>query len=240
MIRGVIFDLGNTLVYPQGDVEEAQMQGARELARFLVGKGLPLDEENFVRAFLEQRRLFFRLAAQDWVEYLAIWALRRTLMNLGHEVDEATAREGVRVFFAPEESLYRLYPDALPTLARLREKGMRLALISNATDDELIQRMVDELGLRPWLRPVISSAGVGIRKPDPAIFRLVLDEWEMSPQEAVMVGDNLDADILGAHLAGMRGILVHGDPPGENSPIQPDAVAETLEEIPAILENLPE
>jgi putative hydrolase of the HAD superfamily len=114
-------------------------------------------------------------------------------------------------------------------------------LYSNATDDKLIQRLVNQGGLRPWLSPTFSSAGWGWRKPKPEPFQLIARRWGFSPAEVVMVGDTLMADIQGAQNAGMPGILVTMDEAPSNAAnrhIQPTAVAETLSALPEIIAQL--
>jgi putative hydrolase of the HAD superfamily len=108
---------------------------------------------------------------------------------------------------------------------------------------------VDRLGFRPWLDPALSSAGTGIRKPDPAAFTPILTAWNLCPKSVVMVGDTLDADILGAQRAGMRSIWIRGredarqEGTGDEqdvpqAPILPDAEIHCLDELPACLERL--
>jgi FMN phosphatase YigB (HAD superfamily) len=120
--------------------------------------------------------------------------------------------------------------------------------VSNATHDPLIQRLVDRLGFRPWLDPALSSAATGIRKPDPAALSPVLEAWDLSPARVAMVGDTLDADILGAQRAGMRTVWLRSrkDARQEESAIPsasqastvPDATIEQLGELPDCLLTL--
>jgi len=120
------------------------------------------------------------------------------------------------------------------------DKGsdFRLHTISNATDDGVVQRLVDKAGFRPWFDPIISSASVGIRKPDPAIFRMVLDKWGIAAREAVMVGDDPEADILGARLTGMRSILVRRSNDPVDAQIVPDAEVTRLSQLPEVIASL--
>jgi putative hydrolase of the HAD superfamily len=169
--------------------------------------------------------------------------LRRALATFGHpQVDDDLVAQGVRVFFQHEEPRWRAYPDAVSTLRHLAEAGYLLGLISNATDDPLIQRIVDREGFRPWLSPVVTSAAVGIRKPAPSIFHLVLHQWGLPPEACVMVGDNLKADILGAHRVGMSGVLVtmneHPSNAEHAASIVPDARADRLAQLPDIIATL--
>jgi putative hydrolase of the HAD superfamily len=122
-------------------------------------------------------------------------------------------------------------------------------LFSNASHDPFVQHLVDRLGLRPWLDPALSSAGTGIRKPDPRAFDPILEAWELPPEDVVMVGDSLEADILGANRAGMRSVWIlarddarqEGQEAGEDggAPLAvPDATIGSLEELIAALEGL--
>ena len=151
----------------------------------------------------------------------------------------------IDAFFAHEEAHWFAYPEAIPVLRTLSDRGLRLGMLSNATHDPLIQRLVDRLGFRPWLDPALSSAKTGIRKPDPAAFAPILDAWGLPPASVVMVGDTLDADILGAQRAGMSSVWFRSreDARQEESAIAsgspasatPDATIKQPGELPACL-----
>jgi FMN phosphatase YigB (HAD superfamily) len=122
-------------------------------------------------------------------------------------------------------------------------------MCSNATDDRLIQRLVDGLGFRPFLEPPLSSAATGIRKPDPAAFEPILAAWSLPAGSIAMVGDSLEADILGAQRAGLRSVWIRARadarqegnrrPGGVQSPeIRPDRSIAGLEELPACLKDM--
>jgi HAD superfamily hydrolase (TIGR01662 family) len=144
-------------------------------------------------------------------------------------------------FFAHEEECWYAHPDSLAVLRELAGRGLRLGMFSNATCDRLIQRVVDRLGFRPFLAPTLTSAGVGIRKPDPAAFEPILDAWGLRPESVVMVGDSLAADILGAQRAGMRSVWIaarddarqEGSRPwdGPLAEIRPDRMISSLGEL---------
>ena len=102
-----------------------------------------------------------------------------------------------------------LYPDVEPTLSRLKNDRYTLGLVSNAPADT--GRVVEALGLTKYLDSVIISGVVGFSKPNPAIFRIALDDVGAKPSEAVLVGDLYEADILGARNAGITGLLIDRD-----------------------------
>jgi len=239
-VKGVVFDLGSTLMYFHGDWEVAHVRNLANLLAFLHQQGLDLEEDRFLRTYNRQKEKAWETARATWVEYPEERSLAETLVELGYPgLNGHLLADGVRALFRYEEACWTAFPDALPTLQTLQDAGYRLGLISNASDDALIQRLTRRLGLTPYLHPALNSAGVGIRKPDTRVFQMVLEEWRLGPDEVVMVGDTLEADIQGARLAGMRGVLALMDENPENEEfchsIIPDAAIQHLAELPPLL-----
>ena len=106
---------------------------------------------------------------------------------------------------------WRLSPDVIPVLTRLRNEGWRHVILSNHVPE--LPAIVDGVGLGKFVDRVISSAAVGYEKPHPAIFELAR-ALSGNPQQVWMVGDNQQADVGGAHAVGIPAILVqHPDRP---------------------------
>lgn len=242
-IRGVIFDLGNTLMFLDDDWESVRSRGARDLVDFLTQRGLGIDPERFGEEYLETRRLFYERALAEQQEYSAAYSLRHTLRHSDQQdVSEELIGGALRAFFSLEEEKWTAYDEAEATLRELSERGYRLALISNATDDPLIQRLVDRLGFRRWFEMAFTSAGVGLRKPHPGIFDRVLSRWDFSPSQLVMVGDTLRFDIAGAHNCGLKGVLaawdLYPDYDAEADHVLPDAIAKSLPHLVEVISQM--
>jgi putative hydrolase of the HAD superfamily len=96
----------------------------------------------------------------------------------------------------------------------------RLALITNGPS--WTQRAkIEQLQLHRWFEYMVVSGEYGVDKPDPAIFGHVLSQLNVDASDAVMIGDNPDADIRGAHAVGMRAIWIahaHLPYPGDLAP----------------------
>ncbi len=125
----------------------------------------------------------------------------------------------------------------------MSEAGYRLGIISNAGDEANVQRLIEKANVRPYFQPILISAALGVRKPDPRPFQLVLREWDLAAEEVVMVGDTLTADILGAQNVSMRGIWMKTQAEREDNlrslaRVQPDATAEGLADLPDLIESL--
>jgi len=240
-VRGVIFDLGSTLMFLDGEWQDVINRGLAEMAAFFERKRVRLDGAGLAESFLAQRRAGREVAFRSNREVTCSESLRSALKELGAPpAGFGLVTEAVRVYFGPEEAAWTAFPDARTTLKHLSQCGYRLGLLSNATDDAFIQRLVNRLELRPWLAPTFSSAGLGARKPLREPFELILSRWSLPPEEVIVVGDILDADILGAHNSGMRGVLITADPSPRNDDhrqtIIPDATIATLSELPALIE----
>lgn len=244
MIRGIVFDLGNTLMYLDGDWDTIIAAGAARLADYLNGRGYPVPSE-FASAFVAQREAGRERATQSNIEYTAEQALVDTLAKYGIcYVPDAVIPFAVEEYFEPEEVCWTAYADARDTLQNLRGQGFRLALLSNATDHAFIERIARRGGVAEFLDPLLSSAKISIRKPEPRAFQPVLDAWQFSPGEIAMVGDAASFDILGAHRAGLRGVLIEerwDNPPVPHGEFEdahwmtPDATIRHLAELPLLI-----
>lgn len=100
------------------------------------------------------------------------------------------------------------FPDVIPEITKLREK-YKIGLLSN-TDCFTVQEF-REKGYDKYFDGIAFSCELGLLKPDPKIFKLLLHDLGVKPEEAVMVGDNYKDDVLAAEKVGMRGILLKRD-----------------------------
>lgn len=236
-IRGVIFDLGSTLIHRTGLALEKEKCGA--LAQFAAAAWGCRDPDALAARLLEIRLDGWRRSEEDLREVLATESIARAFAVEGLPTDPDTIRRAEAVFFEPEVQMSRLYPGAIDTLETLRRRGLRLGMISNATSHTLILDIVAKHEIGPFFDPVLTSAGCGWVKPHPGTFARVLEAWDVPPRAAVMVGDTLGADIAGAWAAGMRSILVDIEPNPANAtftgPAAASARVTALEEIPPVI-----
>jgi len=243
MIHGLIFDLGSTLIYNRHDANwPVTLNRMRaDLLAHLQAAGYQLDPAQFLARFGAKVYEYSDQRQTDWVEYTTTWILNSTLeeLNLPAPPPEL-AQAALAAYYAYSESLWKPVEGLHPTLRQLAQAGLRLGLISNAADDGNVQRLVDGAGLRRYFDPILVSAAVGLRKPNPAIFERVLRAWNLPPGDCVMVGDTLGADILGAQLSGMHNVWFS---PYANHPaniahhghIIPEMEIERLDQLPGVL-----
>lgn len=210
MAQAVFFDVGNTLLYPYPSVSEVCRQVLAEAGHMrdldAIDKLMPL-----VDAYYEDRYREDDTFWTDEGETSGVWVGMYSLLarELGlHEDAEELARRVYDEFGRPDR--WAAYPDVRPAFVRLRDRGLRIGIISNW--DKRLASLLEGLGLCDLIDITISSAVVGLRKPDPRIFELACERIGVPAAEAVHVGDHHYADILGATTVGMTAVLIdrHG------------------------------
>ncbi len=211
----------------------------------LQNHGIPLEEE-FISDFSSRMEAYYLVRDIDLLELSTRKILEMALRSWGfNNIKQDMLSNVLSDMYAVTQGHWHPEADALNTLATLSRSGYRLSIISNAADDENTQVLVDKLGVRKYLDFVMSSAYVGVRKPNPKIFLKVLGLMDASPDQAVMVGDSLSADIAGGQNLGIFSIWINRRSGyqfkhPEVNHIIPNAVIDRLAELPLLLKELEE
>ena len=198
--RAVLFDALGTLV----ELEPPWPFLVRALSD---RHGIDVTEADAKQALVAEMA-YYRAHHHEGSDEESLADLRRRCSLILHErlpetapvsVDDLTEVLLDSLRFAP-------FPDAAPALASLRTRGIRLAVVSNW--DCSLRSVLAGLGLAAAVDEVVVSAEVGALKPDPRIFAVALEKLRCAPSEALFVGDSIETDVLGAHAAGMRALLL--------------------------------
>lgn len=192
--RAFLFDLDGTLV---DRTPSLRVFLPGQLARY----GDSAEEEEvaaFVRRFLE-------LDANGYGSKEHLYGILREEFGL-----RASVAELIQDFRANAYRRAFLFPDAAAVLGELRKRGHRLAIVSNGSA-EAQGAKIAATGLAARVDVVLISGVLGLRKPDPAIFREAARLLGVDPGACVFVGDDPEKDVAGAARAGMRTAWVaHG------------------------------
>jgi putative hydrolase of the HAD superfamily len=241
-IKVVFFDLGSTLVYSNDPWPPFYEQADRELVGVLHRAGIEIDPSAFYIESGGFIRSYYDTHSEDNLEQTTFIVLRDVLSRKGfRNVPDPVLRTALEAMYAVTQQNWYLEEDAISTLETLKSRGYCLGLISNTSDDNNVQGILDRWGLRPFFATIVTSAALGIRKPDPRIFQVALDQIRVQPEDAAMVGDSLDADILGANQSGIYSIwITRRVQVSEESElaIQPQAVVTALYQIPDLLAEI--
>jgi HAD superfamily hydrolase (TIGR01662 family) len=244
VIQGAIFDLGSTLIRFSGNWEQVIEDGFHRMVESLLESGLDLDANGFREIFKRAWQTTISQRDIDHVERPMTELLDQVLVEQGYS---PTSNDAVNVaierMFSTSEAFWHPMPGVHSMLNELNQAGLRLAIVSNASDSANVQRLVDSADLRSYFDPIVVSAEQRVRKPDERIFAPVFDTWSIDPKKLVMIGDNLAADIEGARRVGMYSIWLTADAyTPANRALQdetkPDAHANQLIDVPDVIRSL--
>ncbi len=232
-IEAVLFDLDGTLVDTLSAWRSAfagALAGA--YARYPDLRNLGRGEHVHDALFQPLVRQEQAADGGEWDREFLRRGFRRLLAEHASRDDEF-ADLLFEAYVAAEPRRMALFPGVLPTLEALGVR-YRLALVSNGLGPQQRSR-IQPLGLDIHFPVIAISGELGLRKPDPAIFRHVLSSLEVAAEAAVHVGDDLDADIGGAAATGIATIWVNPDGAVAEREQTPDAEIAAITELPALL-----
>jgi putative hydrolase of the HAD superfamily len=242
IIRAILFDFGGTLMYGRRNWTPIVAKADDALTNHLRSQGLDISVNTFSSEFRKRLNEYFTQRENDLLETTYTFVLRELLKDKGYDdVSGDFLRNALDALFAVTQENWTLEDDAISTLGTLREKGYSLGIVSNAGDDTDVQKLAQGFGITKYFDFILTSAACSYRKPHPRIFELALSNWYCLPNEAVMIGDNLDADVRGAQEAGLYGVWLsrRADPKTEEQEqVRPDASLSSLTEFPALLDQL--
>ncbi len=242
--KAVLFDLGNTLLYFNGSWPQVFAQADLEALKSLKSSDLIIDEMVFLQEYRNRINEYHKRREIKLIEITAAYLLRDLLKDLGYpNINEEVIRAALQKMYQVSQSHWLIEEDCIDTLERLKSKGYQIGIVSNASDDADVQKLVDESQVRRYIDFALSSAACGIRKPDPRIFSIALSYWNLTNEEVIMVGDTLNADILGANNFNMKSVWIKrrakiSSDLDANEKLIPDETIETLSELPALIDKL--
>jgi len=204
--KAVFFDAGHTLLYAHPDLGTVY---AEATATFGVRLAPERYAETFVPVFKETTQIYAQTSSASDAQDIAMWRdiTRRIydrLPALAEIAFDAWFEVLYRRFGEPE--VWKFYDDVESSLTALRSRGLKIGIVSNW--DTRLKSISDGLGLTRLVDFIVISAEVGVRKPDPKIFRLALEKAGVRPEEAIHVGDLPEEDAEGARRAGVRPVLI--------------------------------
>jgi FMN phosphatase YigB (HAD superfamily) len=217
----ILFDLDGTMVDHRGAV----LAAIRQIVQRAASARLPADELVELWWDLERTHMRQYLAGECSFAEQRRRRLRAFLPLLGEPVPDDA---GLDAWFAgryqpPFEAAWSCYPDVFPCLEALT--GLpgppRRAVLTNG-DPEQQRAKLARFGLLGHFEAVLTSADLGVAKPDPAAFAAACRRLDVNPRHVLSVGDWLEGDIIAATRAGLTGVWldrgvdpVTGKPPGQ-------------------------
>jgi putative hydrolase of the HAD superfamily len=257
LTEAVIFDLDDTLL-----VEVASADAAFLATCALADEKYGIDTEELHQTVRSKARELWHaspargycvdIGISSWeglwarfqgddpnLETLRAWAPTYRLESWSralaeHGVNDPSFAEQLADTFRKERrARHIVYADVTPTLEEVGQTH-RLALLTNGAAD-LQREKIRESQLAPFFEVIVISGEVGVRKPEPEIFKLVLERLRAAPETAVMVGNSLGSDVAGAQRAGLKGVWLNRSGKQRDDGVEPDAEIASLSGLKGIL-----
>ena len=230
--KALLIDLDDTILDSAGNADEVWLEVSREFAGRLGG----VTPEELHSAVVDTRDWLWGDLERARKARLDLWQARRDMLTRALarlQISNPPLVDGMADRYAAKrDEKLKPFPGAIDTLRRLKAAGIRMGLLTNGSSES--QRgKVDKHGLAEFLDHIQIEGEFGIGKPDERAFRNALDVLDAAPNEAWMIGDNLDFDVHAAQQIGIHAIWM--DTPGNGLPngttVRPDRIINSLSEL---------
>jgi putative hydrolase of the HAD superfamily len=190
LIKAVIFDLDNTLV----DFMKMKRRAIEEAIPAMIDSGLNMKPE-------DASSMIDGIYKEQGIEYQQVFDM--FLTKVLKKVDYKILSAGIVAYRRAREAALIPYPHVYSTLNRLLKMGIKMGILSDAPTKEAWLRLAS-LNFHHIVDAVVTFDDTGERKPSPAPFLKVLERLDVKPDNALMVGDWAERDIIGAAKVGMK------------------------------------
>lgn len=190
MIKGVVFDLDNTLL----DFMKMKEFAVKAAIKSMIEAGLEVDEDKSYSEIISIYEQF------GWENQKVFDVFLEK--SIGH-VDNKFLAAGIVAYRRAREANLMAYPNVNKTLMALAKSAIKMGLVSDAPSREAWMRIY-YLNLYHFFDVVITLDDSGERKPSAKPFQMALDRMGLRPEETVMIGDWPERDVVGAQQIGMK------------------------------------
>ena len=212
-IRALIFDINGTLIDIETD--ERMEQAYRAIGHFLTYQGITLHRWEALNLYFQIMKEQFERSTETFPEFdvVSVWreVLERQASASTRSLPPGKLQQ-LPLFLAElQRGISRkrlcLFPQVLEVLSRLKEQYL-LAVVSDAQSAYALPE-IRAVGLDEYFDPVVISGDYGYRKPDARLFQKALDGLQVSPSQALFIGNDGYRDVFGARQLGIKTILFH-------------------------------
>ena len=201
--KAVLFDWAYTLVDLVNEEDRAALKRVHD---HLQEQGFALP--GFQQWYDTYHRLFFGMIEisrpthrEARFDHVLNFLLTQNNIQLNGKV---RFEDLLKIYYDEIYSHRKVYPEMIETLVALQKAGIRMGIISNTTNPGFMKDYEQSLlKLTPYFEFSIYSSEVPYRKPHPSIFQLALARLDLNPSDVLFVGDNFNADVVGAQGVGM-------------------------------------
>ncbi len=236
-IKAVLFDMFDTLMMIERD-HAFYNPSLKQAYAYVKAKGVDVTFEEFEKAYVKARDALYAEANKRLEEPHFNLRIANTLEQLGYNcsVSSDTVVGATNAFCETFMSFVRADNSAIESLRKLYGK-YKLGVVSNFAIPECVTKLLHFHGLSDLFDVVVVSGAVNKRKPSPDIFLKALELLGIDAENAVFVGDTIDADIEGAKSVGMKTVYIERRLQETSKGICPDQTIKSMNDLLDALER---
>ena len=226
-IRAIIFDCYSTLI----DIKtnESKEEIFHNLSLYLQYYGVKINAEKLRTALAAEKGKFLSSRGETYgetdIEVVFGNILKKERLN-----NPFLAESCCRLMRVLSREKFHLFPDSIPVLEEMKQKGYPLGIVSDAQKVFCLAEG-EMLGLNRFFNCIVMSTQFGFRKPDPRLFTIACTLLGIPPMESVYIGDDPETDVKGAQRVRMQTILLDREKRNEDRQPKPDFYAKNLWEV---------
>jgi len=191
-VKAIIFDLDNTLI----DFMKMKKEACKAAIKAMIKKGLKLP---FKQAYKKLMETYFKVGIESDK------AFEKFLEEQGFK-DEKILAAGIQAYLEEKRKFLKPYPKVKQTLKKLKKRGLKLAIVTDAPKLKAYQRIIS-LGIDDYFDFVIGKEDTGMEKASLEPLKLAAEKLSLKPEEILLVGDSIERDIEPAKKLGMKTAL---------------------------------
>jgi len=236
-VKAVLFDMFDTLYMIEKD-HAFYSPALRAAYKYLAKNGVSVEFDVFERAYVSARDALYERADANLEEPHFNVRIAGTLKRLDYDcsVSDALVVGATNAFCEQFMTYVSIDANAERMLHELHGR-YKLGIVSNFAIPECVTKLLERHGLAGFFDVVVVSGAVNKRKPSAEIFRHALETLGVKAEQAVFVGDTVDADIQGPKAVGMRAIYVERRPQKDAETACPDQTIQNLNQLSTAIER---
>lgn len=213
-VKAIFFDLGETLVTQNIEDNLVTMKALEQISKILPLNKSPSELFAIYKQGYKVNEAF---RTKHHVEIpIQAWMTKLLKRVLGREPEDDLLKEAIKIVVLARAENAVVFADSKPILEKLSKRMIKLGVVSNVSSHDVAVEILRKVELLDYFDTIVTSALVGIRKPDPGIFLYALMQFKLQPRDAVIVGDSERHDIWGGAITGMKTVLVSKKPAAES------------------------
>ena len=221
MIKAITFDLDNTLV----DFMKMKRASSNAAAKAMVKAGLDMPVKQ------AETELF-----NDYIKDIEGEHVFQDFLKKHNKFKYKVLAAALNAYLETKYTYLKPYPKVKNTLRRLKKKGLKLAIVTDAPKLKAYQRL-HAMGITDFFDVVVGFEDTKTRKPSSLPFKQALKELKVKPEETLHIGDYMERDVLGAKKLGMKTAWAKYGRNKLGKKVDADYILNNIEELERVVKN---